>query len=296
MYCDPSGFAKQATRNVDCGSKAGENNSKTLNEWLEDDPDLLKECNNWYNNNPEWWGIDPQKTQVFYRKPEEVAKIRKLSGERGGHHPHGLALGGPIGQKLTQTGETRKVKNLMHSRVTGLQRKVINKIKNKKGKIIMNQELNLWLKENGWNVKLNLKKYDWMENKILNKYSHLPKKFVSILEDYQYISSKDDTTWFICGEDYLDNSDDAFKWNEFERMSLEIAEGDEVWSKKIKEWWSDKLPFIMSVNGAYSYYAIDFGNAEGAIIMGQEPEFEEACVVAKNFDDFLEKFFKHEII
>lgn len=72
-----------------------------------------------------------KKHQYFIEKKDEVSKIRKLAGERGGHHPHGLALGGPIGQKLTQTGETRKVKNPIHSRVTGLQKRVINKIKNK---------------------------------------------------------------------------------------------------------------------------------------------------------------------
>lgn len=118
------------TRGCKGGSK-GSRNSKTLNEWLENEPDLLEECSNWYNNKPEWWGIDPENTQVFYRTPDEVAQIRKLAGESGGHHPHGLALGGPTGQKLTQTGETRKVKNPTHSQVTGLQRKVINKIKNK---------------------------------------------------------------------------------------------------------------------------------------------------------------------
>ena len=52
----------------------------------------------------------------------------------------------------------------------------------------------------------------------------------------------------------------------------------------------------MSVKGEYSYYAIDFGNPRGAIIMREEPEFEEACVVAEDFEDFLEKLFKHEII
>ena len=124
-----SGQAKQTKAKNKGGNGAGE--SKTLNDWLKDDPELLEECNNWYKNNPEWWGIDPDNTQVFYRTPDEVAEIRKLAGESGGHHPHGLALGGPIGQKLTQTGETRKFKNPTHSQVTGLQRKVINKIKNK---------------------------------------------------------------------------------------------------------------------------------------------------------------------
>ena len=44
---------------------------------------------------------------------------------------YGLALGGPEGQKLTITNETRKVKNKTHSQVTSLQRKIIRIIKNK---------------------------------------------------------------------------------------------------------------------------------------------------------------------
>lgn len=90
---------------------------------------MLKECSDWYNNKPEWWSIDSDNTQVFYRTPDEVAEIRKMTGESGGHHPHGLALGGPKGQRLSSTGETRKNKNRTYSQVTGLQRKVINIIK-----------------------------------------------------------------------------------------------------------------------------------------------------------------------
>ena len=112
-------------------STKGGKNSKTLSEWLDDSPDLLDEATKMYKDSPEWWGIDPDNTQVFYRTPEEVAKIRKIPGESGGHHPHGLALGGPTGQKLTPTGETLFNKNPMHSKVTGLQRRVINKIKKK---------------------------------------------------------------------------------------------------------------------------------------------------------------------
>lgn len=161
----------------------------------------------------------------------------------------------------------------------------------------MNKKLNLWFKENEWVIKLNPTKYDWMKNEILNQWKCLPENFAGLIEDYQYLSSKDDTVWFLCGRDYAYNSDNAFKWNEFEMMSLESAEGDEEWKREIKDWWSDKLPFIMSVkDGYYSYYAIDFGSDKGAILMGEEPEFEEACIVAENFDDFLERLFNHEII
>ena len=112
--------------------KSSGKSKKTLAEWLDDEPELLEECSNWYKDNPDWWSIDPDNTEVFYRTPEEVAEIRKLPGESGGHHPHGLALGGPKGQKLTITGETRKFKNPVHSEVTGLQRRVINVLKKKR--------------------------------------------------------------------------------------------------------------------------------------------------------------------
>lgn len=82
-----------------------------------------------YNDSPEWWGIDPDSTPVFYRDKSAVDAIRVKSGESGGHHPHGLALGGSEGQTLTPTGETRYNKNPTHSKVTGLQRRTINVIK-----------------------------------------------------------------------------------------------------------------------------------------------------------------------
>jgi len=103
----------------------------TLAEWLADRPDLLDKMRTMYNEKPEWQGINPDETQVYYRPGFDVAAIRRMRGESGGHHPHGLALGGPTGQDLTITGDTRNWVNPEHSAVTGLQRQVINVIKNK---------------------------------------------------------------------------------------------------------------------------------------------------------------------
>lgn len=105
---------------------------KPLDEWLEGNPELLEECRRRFKEAPGWWGIDPEQTPVFYRPPDEVKVIRCKPGESGGHHPHGLALGGPEGQTLTETGETRTSKNPMHTEVTTLQRRVIREIKKKK--------------------------------------------------------------------------------------------------------------------------------------------------------------------
>jgi hypothetical protein len=105
--------------------------TRTLNDWLADDPALLDEMRRMYNESPRWQGIDPDTTPVFYRTPEQVEAIRALPGERGGHHPHGLALGGPSGQRLTPTGDTLTVKNPLHTEATNLQRELIKRIKPK---------------------------------------------------------------------------------------------------------------------------------------------------------------------
>ncbi|MBD7912091.1 hypothetical protein [Clostridium cibarium] len=54
-----------------------------------------------------------------------------IYAESGGHHPHGLELGGTEGQILTLQLKTAKIKNPKHSEVTDLQRRVINRIKKK---------------------------------------------------------------------------------------------------------------------------------------------------------------------
>ena len=60
----------------------------------------------------------------------------------------------------------------------------------------------------------------------------------------------------LCSRDYAAESDYDFKWNEFEEMSLEAAQGDEDW----------------------------------------QSEFEEATVVADNYDDFLRRIMSGEIV
>jgi len=106
-----------------------EGTKKPLAEWLKDYPDLLQELRDENSANPAWQGIDPDNDDVYYRTQDEVKSIRNKKGESGGHHPHGLALGGEKGQDLTTTGDTKKKVNKKHSKTTGLHRKAINRIK-----------------------------------------------------------------------------------------------------------------------------------------------------------------------
>ncbi|WFB55819.1 hypothetical protein [Paenibacillus sp. BR1-192] len=52
---------------------------------------------------------------------------------------------------------------------------------------------------------------------------------------------------------------------------------------------------MMSVDGGYSFYAIDLTNDIGAIVRGYEPEFEEVDKAAHNLEEFLELIMSNSI-
>ena len=152
-----------------------------------------------------------------------------------------------------------------------------------------------FLKDNNWKIEENDTKSDVYSNSVLSGYENLPTVFLVFLQKYKSVTSEDETCFFLGVDDYSGESDLAFKWNEFELMSLEAAEGDEDWTNDIKSWWKPKLPFFMSVGGEYLYYAIDTEDG-GTILSGYEPEFEEADKVADSFEDFMSKVLSGDIV
>ncbi|MCI9510780.1 MAG: SMI1/KNR4 family protein [Oscillibacter sp.] len=98
----------------------------------------------------------------------------------------------------------------------------------------------------------------------------------------------DEATWLLCAEDYAGQGGAAFRWNEWELLSLASADGDPAWEAEIRRFWDAHLPIIMSVaDGRYSYYALSA--ADGAVVSGGEPEFEVCETAAASLEAFLEK-------
>ena len=120
---------------------------------------------------------------------------------------------------------------------------------------------------------------------ITDRYYNLPELWLQFIGTVSELFSGDETTWFLCAEDYDSRLDHAFWWNEWERLSLESAEGDEVWEAEIKSFWDRHLPIVMSVADGYAYYAISM--EDGAVVYGREPEFEACEQVAASFPEFL---------
>ncbi|MBD7911525.1 SMI1/KNR4 family protein [Clostridium cibarium] len=152
-----------------------------------------------------------------------------------------------------------------------------------------------WAKDNNWNV-IDKTEYSLMlEDKILSRYKEIPTEYLEFLKMVKQLISPSEKTRFICENEYNNKSDIAFRWDEFEALSLEVAKDDEEWKMEITSWWNKHLPIVMSVNGGYSFYAIDLYNDKGSIVKGYEPEFEEVEKVANNIEEFFNLIMLNEI-
>ncbi|MFD7522298.1 SMI1/KNR4 family protein [Paenibacillus chitinolyticus] len=149
-------------------------------------------------------------------------------------------------------------------------------------------EFMIWANENGWaiteksGVQLNL------DSSIVSRYKEIPNEYLDFLSVVEKCMTPNEKTWFNCEDEFNNSSDSAFKWNEVELLSLEAAVNDDNWKSEITAWWDNYLPIVMSVDGGYSFYAIDLTHDKGAIVRGYEPEFEEVDKVANSLGEFLE--------
>lgn len=152
-----------------------------------------------------------------------------------------------------------------------------------------------WAKNNNWDIVYNEQGELKLNESILDRYKKIPNNYLDFLKIIKQAISPNEKTWFICEDEYNNNSDIAFKWNEFEIMSLEVAEDDQEWKEEIIAWWDKHLPIIMSVDDGYSFYAIDLTDDKECIVKGYEPEFEEVEKVADSIEEFFDLIMSNEI-
>ena len=144
------------------------------------------------------------------------------------------------------------------------------------------------LHQQGWTVlKQDAAPYQ-LPQSVSGRYHNLPAEWVEFLSCVRSCMSAEETTWFLCQDDFERQDKDSFRWNEWELMSLQAAidDQDAEWQNSIKAFWDNHLPVCLSVKGGYGYYAIRL--SDGAVVHGTEPEFEETREAAPSFGRFLE--------
>lgn len=143
------------------------------------------------------------------------------------------------------------------------------------------------LKAEGWNFEPLETKYP-LTNRRLDKATPDLKEFVS---SFGVLANEDDTVWFLSLKDYESKADDSeFAWNEFEKECLDSTEDDDD-AREISEFWKNILPFLMNVDGQYSFIGMVVGKKNyGKIVYGCEPSYEEIEFVCDSFPEFIEMF------
>lgn len=185
---------------------------------------------------------------------------------------------------LPLTNETRTVTDTTHSKVTSLQRRVINQIKKKMGGDM--SHLFRELEKQGWTLRL-LENEGVLPPIVRTRYRAIPDELLKAIVSTAEMVSPDEKAWFLCFPDYSDTSNSAYKWDEWEIQSLETAADDTKWQSEIRQFWDNHFPFLMSVKSGYAYYAVRI--SDGAVVCGEEPEFEEVTEVAPSLAEFMSK-------
>lgn len=116
------------------------------------------------------------------------------------------------------------------------------------------------------------------------RYPWLPDEYVCFLENTGLCVSADETCWLLTVSDFRGQTENAFQWNEFEKLSLDASAGDAKLEAEIPAFWAAHCPIAITLRSGYGYVAI---RRDGCIVNGWEPEFEEPIVVASSFSEFL---------
>ena len=146
-----------------------------------------------------------------------------------------------------------------------------------------------WAENNNWIIILNQKSTDLPED--IKKRYHIPEQWYHFVCNLKKCENLSNTKWFLTPNDYMSHEEDnqVFRWNEFEKLSLEWTNND----SNVVLYWDKHIPIFLSVDGEYYYYAINTEN--GSIVEGFEPEFENSSVVADDFNTFISKIITGEI-
>lgn len=147
-----------------------------------------------------------------------------------------------------------------------------------------------WARKNNWNIVINPEKID-LPDSIKNRYN-IPEQWFNFICNLGICENQSSTKWFLTLNDYFPITE-VFQWNEFELQSLEFADNENE-KEQIILYWNTHLPIILSIDGEYSYYAIDTEN--GSVVLGYEPEYEESTVIADDFNAFIENVISGKIL
>jgi hypothetical protein len=158
-----------------------------------------------------------------------------------------------------------------------------------------------WAKKSNWNVILEKNSInDLPDNNIIKKYN-IPDTYKIFLENVKICLNEEETIWFLCINDYLEESKSFSIWDEYKDLLLQFSWDEE---NEMEYYFNKMFPIIINVSskykyfGKFKYYAINTETNE--IIVGYGNGYGEECedikIISNDFETFLDKITNGEIV
>lgn len=147
------------------------------------------------------------------------------------------------------------------------------------------------LRVQGWTLEMQPGQPFRLSPAIATRYPKLPDSLVEFLSGLNLCVNRHQTSWFLCQSDFKGTGGSAFRWDEWEQLSLDAARDDADRISAVRSFWDSHLPFLFSVHSGYAYHAVCVAaDRFGQIVKGHDPEFEDALPVADSFESFIAAF------
>src|SRR5688572_24143830 len=144
------------------------------------------------------------------------------------------------------------------------------------------------LRKRGWEIREHPQPVTLLPDDLRSRYPVVPPAITDFLGRFEACHNAEENVWFLSAEDFRKRDDDGFRWNEYELMALENAEGEPAAQSEVRAFWNDHLPIMMAVHSDYDYLAVRLAEPnKGTIVHGCAPDWEEPSRVAGSFDEFL---------
>src|SRR5512147_863032 len=83
---------------------------------------------------------------------------------------------------------------------------------------------------------------------IRERYPAIPVEVTDFLGGLELCHNGAENAWIMTPSDFRRTTDEGFRWNEYELMSLDSAQDDPERQAEIRAFWSQHLPIMMAVH------------------------------------------------
>ena len=147
------------------------------------------------------------------------------------------------------------------------------------------------LRKREWTIEESEHSLALLPDHIKARYPAVPPAVEKFLGSLDVCHNAAEDAWMLTPAEFRKTDTEGFRWNEYELMALDAAEGEPDRESEVRAFWDEHLPIMMAVHSDYDYLAVRLAQPNlGSIVHGFAPEWDNPSLVARSFQEFLARF------